>query len=266
MKKWLLGWLSATFCSLLIAGVTVGTFTAVTFSDPAQAVAAEDDDEGDSDDSGSKKPSTNLLVWLYGAAGPLYSFVFLGLSFLLVALTFKYGLAFRRDQNIPAGFAEQFEGLLNEKRFQEVYEMTKNDDSFLGQVLAAGLAKIASGRDQAFKAMEEMTTNISMGTEHGVSIVGLIAGTSTMIGLLGTIDGMIRSFSVIAASTATPKPADLAGGISVAMVTTMMGLVVAIPAIVIYSLLRNRYQRLVYEVGMVSEDLIGKLLASAQKK
>ena len=261
MKKWLLGWLSATFCSLLIAGVTVGTFTAVTFSDPAQAVAQDDDEE-----TTAAAPRESLLIWLYNSAGPLYSFVFLGLSFLLVALSFKYFLAFRKDQNIPPGFAEQFEGLLNERRFQDVYEMTKNDDSFLGQVLAAGLAKIASGRDQSFKAMEDMTTNISMGTEHGVSIVGLIAGTSTMIGLLGTIDGMIRAFSVIARSTATPKPADLAGGISVAMVTTMMGLVVAIPAIVIYSLLRNRYQRLVYEVGMVSEDLIGKLLASAQKK
>ncbi|MDO4551542.1 MAG: MotA/TolQ/ExbB proton channel family protein [Planctomycetia bacterium] len=267
MKKWLFGWLSSILCSLLLAGVSVGTFSAAVFLDTPQ-VAAQDE-EFDEETEGEEAAATDdisLLFWIFQSLGWLYSIVFLSISFLLVALVFKYTLAFRRDQNISPGFPEQFEGLLNERRFQEVYEMTKSDPTFLGQVLAAGLAKISSGRDQALKAMEEMTENISMSTEQGLSIIGLIAGTATMVGLMGTVHGMILSFRVIAVSTTTPKPSELANGISTAMFTTIVGLIVSIPATVAYVLLRNRYQRIVFDVGMLSEDLIGKLLAFAQKK
>ena len=266
MKKRLFGWISATLLSFLMAGVFVGTFAAVTFWDTPQVMAQDDDDDEPRGSAAAAADDISLLVWTYQSLGPLYTIIFLGISFIFVALAFKYALAFRRDQNITPGFVEQFEGLLNERRFQEVYEMTKNDDSFLGQVLAAGLAKIASGREQAMKGMEEMTTNISMGTEQGLSLIGLIAGTSTMVGLLGTVHGMILSFRVIAVSTSTPKPSELANGISTAMFTTIVGLMISIPATVVYVLLKNRYQRIVFDIGMLSEDLIGKLLAFAQKK
>ena len=69
---------------------------------------------------------------------------------------------------------------------------------------------------------------------------------------------MIASFQVIATGGSTPKPADLAAGISTALFTTLVGLAVAIPAIAAYNILRNRVSRLLLEVGVTSEDLMSR--------
>lgn len=270
MKKWLLGWFSAGLCSLLIGAVSLGAFTAVVFLDTPQ-VMAQDDDEDDADGAdtaagGAEKKKVSFLYWVYKSLGLMYSIIFLAISFFFVALSFKYGMALRRDQYIPPGLAEQFEGLLSERRFQEAYEMTKNDESFLGQVLSAGLAKLASGYDKSIQAMEETTESLNMTAEHGISLIGLIGATSTSVGLMGTVQGMIMAFNVIAESPTAPKPNELAGGISTAMFTTIVGLIISIPAICVYTLYRNRHQRLVFDVTLLSEDLIGKVLALAQKK
>ncbi|MDO4574807.1 MAG: MotA/TolQ/ExbB proton channel family protein [Planctomycetia bacterium] len=262
-QSWVLRWLGAGLCSAMFLTFSVGTFTATTFT--ASPVMAQDEEEAAEEDAGGAKKES-LLMWTYHSLGPMYSFIFLGISFALVALGFKYYLALRRTQNIPPALAEQFEALLNERRFQEAYEMTKNDDSYLGQVLSAGLAKLASGYDKSVQAMQETSDSIAMGLEHGLSYVGLIAATSTSVGLLGTVNGMIMSFQVIATSATAPKPNELAGGISTAMFTTMVGLIVAIPAVCLFQVLKNRLARTVFDVGMISEDLLGKVLASAQKK
>ena len=78
------------------------------------------------------------------------------------------------------------------------------------------------------------------------------------MGLFGTVHGMIKSFSVIATSSSTPAPSELAKGISTALFTTLVGLFIAIPAIALYNILRNRVARLVLEVGIVSEGLMGR--------
>jgi biopolymer transport protein ExbB len=77
-----------------------------------------------------------------------------------------------------------------------------------------------------------------------------------MFGLLGTVDGMVAAFDVIAKSSVTPKPSELAAGIGTALVTTVLGLWVAIPSIAYYTVMRNRMQKLLLEVGVVSENLM----------
>ena len=167
---------------------------------------------------------------------------------------------------MPEDLKNQFEELVTNRQFSEAYELVKEDDTYLGKVLAAGMAKVASGMDKSVAAMQETSDDISMSYEQGLSYVGLIAGTSTSVGLLGTVNGMIMSFQVIATATAAPKPNELAGGISTAMFTTMVGLIVSIPAVCLYQVLRNKLTRTVFEVSSISEDLIGKLLAAASKK
>ena len=97
-----------------------------------------------------------------------------------------------------------------------------------------------------------------MKLEHRLSYMQLIGTISPMIGLLGTVHGMIQSFQMIAIGGTAPKPADLAQGISTALFTTLIGLGIAIPAIAIYSILRNRISRLVLEVGILSEGLMSR--------
>jgi biopolymer transport protein ExbB len=87
-----------------------------------------------------------------------------------------------------------------------------------------------------------------------------------MIGLLGTVHGMIASFSVIANSSTTPKPSELAQGISTALFTTLVGLMIAIPAIAMHGFMRNQISRLVLEVGIVSEGLMDRFQNVGDRK
>jgi biopolymer transport protein ExbB len=86
------------------------------------------------------------------------------------------------------------------------------------------------------------------------------------MGLMGTVQGMISSFDKIAMSAVSPKPSELADGISTALVTTLIGLVLAIPAMVFHSILKNRVQRMVLEIGMVSESLMGRFAQVGKQK
>lgn len=225
-------------------------------AEPAAAAPAADADATKA--APGKPKGKSYLIWAAESLGWIYSPVFLLLSFILVALFVMNLLTARRDNICPVHLVEGFEAHLNEKQYQEAYELAKSDDSFLGQVLAAGLAKLSSGYSQAIEAMQEVGEEESMKLDHRLGYMNLIGVISPMIGLFGTVHGMISSFSVIANSTEQPKPNELAEGISVALFTTLAGLFVAIPALAAYNLLRNRVARLTLEVGILSEGLMSR--------
>ncbi len=200
----------------------------------------------------------SYLAWIYEALGPGYTIVFLGLSFTLVALFVMNVLTARRDNVCPQHLLESFEAHLNEQSYQEAYELAKADESMLGMVLSAGLAKLSMGYSQALEAMQEVGEDENMKLEHRLSYMALIGTISPMVGLFGTVHGMIDSFQVIAAGGSTPKASDLAQGISTALFTTLIGLAIAIPAIAAFNILRNRVARLVLEVGICSEDMMSR--------
>ncbi|HEX2474317.1 MAG TPA: MotA/TolQ/ExbB proton channel family protein [Lacipirellulaceae bacterium] len=203
-------------------------------------------------------PRQSYLGWLYESLGLMYSVIFLTLSFALVAFFVMNVLSLRRENILPPQLIEGFEAQLNAKKYQEAYELAKNDESFLGKVLSAGLARLSSGYPQAIEAMQEVGEEENMQLEHRLSYLALIGTISPMFGLLGTVDGMVQAFSVIAHSTVSPKPYELAQGVMTALVTTLVGLWLAIPAIIAFNILRNRIQRLVLEVGIVSENLMSR--------
>ena len=95
--------------------------------------------------------------------------------------------------------------------------------------------------------------------------IARIGSISPMVGLLGTVDGMVQSFVKIANSDTTPKPRELAEGISTALVTTLVGLVLAIPAIIAFNLIKNRITRLVLEVSLMSSNLMSRFETMGKK-
>ena len=210
--------------------------------------------------------SDNLLVWFYQSLGPYYVLIFLALSVTLVSLFVMNMLAARRDTVCPAELVESFEERLNSKDFQGAYDMARTDESVLGQVLSAGLAKLSRGYPKALEGMQEVAEEEAMKLEHRLSYMALIGNLSPMIGLFGTVQGMIASFQVIAAGGSSPKPSDLAAGISTALFTTLVGLAVAIPAIAAYNILRNRVAKLLLEVGVTSENLMSRFEDQGGKK
>jgi biopolymer transport protein ExbB len=206
----------------------------------------------------AKKPSQNMLVTTWHALGPKYAISFLVMSFLLVAILVMLILAVRKDSFVPADLIQGVDASLTDRNLQAAVELVRADESFVGQVVSAGLGKIQSGRAQALEAMQVVGEDEAMKLEHKVGYLALIGNVAPMVGLLGTVDGMVASFGVIANSPTTPKPSALAVGIQTALYTTLVGLVIAIPAIIACNLLRNRIQRLIAEAGSESETMIEK--------
>lgn len=209
----------------------------------------------------------SYLVWFYNALGVRYTVIFLTISFTFVAFFVMNILVNRRDSICPLHLVESFEGHLNDKRYQDAYELAKADESLLGQVLASGLAKLSTGYDNALAAMQETGQEESLKLDQRLSVLALIGTISPMFGLLGTVDGMVQSFQVIARSNTTPKPSQLAQGISMALVTTLVGLWLAIPAIMAFNLMKNRQTKLLLETGIISENLMKRFqgVAAAPK-
>ena len=229
------GWLVAAVP--LVAGVALSTAASV-------AVAQDEflDDEMPAEEEAPQ--SQNLLVFFVTALGPTFSVVFLLISFALVSLVVMGFLQLRQSAMMPPEMVEDFNAHLDAKEWQQAYELASEDGSYLGQVLAAGIGKVSSGYTQAVEAMRDAAANESMRLEHLLSYVGLIGALAPMIGLLGTVWGMVKSFMEIAASTTAPKPAKLAEGISTALITTLIGLVIAIVAVAVFAFFKNRLQSL----------------------
>jgi biopolymer transport protein ExbB len=221
---------------------------------------------GGGEETPAAQPPANALMWLLESLGILYIIVFLLLSFIFVALCVMNFLTARRDSMCPVHLIEGFEACLNEQQYQEAYEMAKSDESILGNVLSAGLAKLSAGYEEAIEAMQEVGEEEDMKLEHRLSYINLIAQISPMVGLFGTVHGMINAFYEIAVGGATPDPNKLADGISKALLTTLIGLFVAIPALAVFRILRNRVQRMMLEIGITSEGLMSRFQSASPKK
>lgn len=235
------------------------TATAVAQDEGATEDAATDD--AAADDTTQPSQNRSFLEWMFEALGPFWMVVFAGLSFVMVALIMMNLLQVRRDVLLPNDFVEEFEQKLNGKDFQGAYEIARNDDSFVARVLAAGMGRLSRGYPEAVEGMQEAGEDENMALEHRLSYLALIGTVAPMLGLMGTVQGMIASFDKIASSAVSPKPSELAEGISTALFTTLIGLGIAVPAMVFYSILKNRIQRLVLEIGMVSEGLMSRFAA-----
>ncbi len=205
----------------------------------------------------------SFLSWMIRASG-FFGLILLLLSFLMVALIMANVLSIRRDNLMPPDLIAAFEEKINTKDYQGAYELAKSDDSFVSRVLAAGLSKLNQGYAEAIEGMQEVGEDENMAMEHKLSYLALIGAIAPMIGLMGTVYGMILSFQTIANSATSPKPSELADGISTALFTTLEGLTVAIPAMIFYSLLRNRVSRFSLEVGMISESLMNRFSSSTK--
>jgi biopolymer transport protein ExbB len=216
-------------------------------------------------DSAAPPQSRSFLAYIARACGWFWGPVFLLSSFILVALIMMNLLQVRRDVLLPTAFVEEFEQKLNAKDFQAAYEFARSDESFVARVLAAGMGRLSRGYEEAVEGMQEAGEDENMALEHRLSYVALLGTIAPMMGLMGTVQGMISSFDVIATSAVAPKPSQLADGISTALVTTLIGLMLAVPAMVFYGILKNRIQRLVLEIGMVSEGLMGRFAAVGKK-
>ena len=233
---------------------------------PAAAPAADVAAAAPADVTAAPVQSRSFLAYIARACGWFWGPAFLLVSFILVALIMMNLLQVRRDVLLPSQFVEEFEQKLKATDCQGAYEFARSDESFVGRVLAAGMGRLSRGYPEAVEGMQEAGEDETMALEHRLSYVAMIGSIAPMMGLMGTVQGMISSFDKIALSVVAPKPSELADGISTALVTTLIGLLLAIPAMVFHGVLKNRIQRLVLEIGMVSEGLMGRFATVGKPK
>ena len=227
-----------------------------------QAAVAQDEAAADAEpvDAGE-----NLLVFYVKALGLRYVVVFLVLSFTLVALLVMCFLQLRRTALMPPELIEAFGKHAEAKEFQQAYDLAKADDSYLGHMLAEGMGNMQSGYASGLAAMQEAEDAEAMKLEHRISYVSLIGALAPMFGLLGTVDGMVAAFMVIARSNTQPRPSDLAVGISQALITTLIGLWLAIPAIACFALFKNWFARLTVEIHEEALRLMAVVQEASRK-
>ncbi len=200
----------------------------------------------------------NYLVWMFRSLGLFFTLVFSVLSLSMVALIVVNVLALRRDVVAPEELATKFGALLDENRFQDAYQLAKDDESILGKTLAVGLSKTSAGYAKAEQAMRDVQEEETMRLEHQIGYLALIGNLAPMIGLFGTVVGMIASFQAIAAGGAAPSPQKLAEGIATALFTTELGLAIALPALFAFDVLKNRLARFMLDISVLSENLMGR--------
>jgi biopolymer transport protein ExbB len=208
-------------------------------------------------------PEQSILGYGLRALGFRYTIPFLFLSFASVALMVMNTMELRRERMCPEHLVATFEEHVRARRYQEAYDVAKADGSFLGQILAAGVSGMAGGPDRANKAMEDAGEEEHMKLEHRLGYMALIGTVSPMLGLFGTVDGMILAFMVIGRTNTTPKPSELADGVATALVTTYVGLAIAIPTITVLNILKNRMARMILEVAITSENVMRRCFEAA---
>ena len=185
-----------------------------------------------------------------------------------IALIIEHCLTIRRDVMLPELTVAQIKTMFDERRFREALEFCENDPSYVASVVHAGLIEAANGYMAMEKAMSDAAEERAARLFRKIEYLNLLGNVSPMLGLFGTVYGMMEAFSTIASKGGTANPADLAHGIMVALFSTFLGLFAAIPALVGYAIFKNRIDQLSIEATLVAEELLAnfKPNRAAQQK
>lgn len=199
------------------------------------------------------------IVLSGGITGLLILLLLLALSITAVYLVFDQFMTLRRNEVIPAGLAEAVRQALLTGRIAEADAACRRSPSVLGFVLHNGLSEMDMGWSQVEKAMEDALAEQSARLMRRIEYLSVIGNIAPMVGLLGTVTGMIFAFQQVAGSQGGANAGDLAEGIYQALVTTVGGLVVAIPSLGAFAIFRNRVDGLIAETAYESQHALSPI-------
>jgi biopolymer transport protein ExbB len=176
-------------------------------------------------------------------------------SILAVAITLERLWTLREQRVVPTELTDKVWQWVENRALSDKQIMALQQHSPLGSVLAAGLASRHRERSVMIQAIEDAGRHVAHDLERFLNTLGSVAAVSPLLGLLGTVTGMIRTFKAITVA-GVGNPAAMAGGIAEALITTAAGLLVAIPALVAYRYLRGRVDALVIQMEKESIKLV----------
>lgn len=192
-----------------------------------------------------------------------WAMLFIGIcSVLAFGLAIERFVHMRPSKMVPSQFVGEVRGFVEQGRYDEAGQRCEETPSPISNVLGVMFERMREGKDATVVAVEDAGAKVMAGLQQKISYLSVIAVISPMIGLLGTVLGMIQAFNVIAFQAGLGKPTLLAAGISKALVTTAAGLIVAIPAMIFYHLLRTKIQTIMTSIEKISEKFIGLIFSS----
>ena len=188
-------------------------------------------------------------------------------SIIAAAIMLERLWTLQEKRVLPGELTEKVWRWVEQRQIQEKHIQALQQNSPLGKILAAGLANRHRDRDIIKESIEDTGRHVVHELDRFVGALGTIASLSPLMGLLGTVLGMIRTFNSIT-TEGIGNPAALAGGIAEALITTAAGLTVAIPALIGYKFLRGRIDRLVVQMEKEAIKLVqtmeGQMLGSGR--
>ena len=185
-------------------------------------------------------------------------------SFLALTVFIERLLSLKREKIMPPDFFKGIRTLILENKIDDAFELCKSNASSLARIIEMGLKNHGKPREAVKEVIEEAGRREVILMDKYTGIIGAIANITPLLGLLGTVSGMIKAFDVISEG-GMGDPAILAGGISEALITTASGLTVAIPAFVAYKFLLSRADSFVFEMEAYSVDLVELLKEEDEK-
>ena len=196
--------------------------------------------------------------------GGVIGFVIWALSIVTVAMSIRFFISIRRANIMPELIQMQIEELFESKDYREAIDVTEIQPDMFSYMLHSALTEAPHGYPAMERAMEEAAEERTTKMLRDIEWLNLIGNIGPMLGLLGTVWGMIGAFFTIVQAGA-PDPGQLAGDIGVALVTTLLGLGVSIPALSIFSIMRNRIDGLSSTSMLACQELISTFRPAAKR-
>ncbi len=224
--------------------------------------AAEEPAAGENGKQGMVNPKNLFEIIRQGGLlmGPLVI-----CSFVTLVFVFERAIALRRGRVIPAPFVKRFLLQLREGKLDrdQALELCKESQSPVAEVFAGAVRKWGRSSVEIEQAMIDSGERMAHGLRRYLRLFNAVATMSPLLGLLGTVFGMIHLFNDIATSDAMGRTELLAGGIAEALLTTAAGLSVAIPALCIYLFFVSRVDRLLVDIDSLGQEVVGAISAEA---
>lgn len=214
---------------------------------------------------GAPKSDTMLTRWVLDG-GP--TMIFIGVAIIaFIALSVYNFMALTKKKFCPDDLKFALLDHMANCRVRSAIELATSHPSYLGRMVAYAFPNIDAtrpedlGRDQVEDAMADFTANENRKIMTWINYISVTAQASPMLGLLGTVIGMVSAFATLKQSGGA-DPAQLAGDISVALLTTLWGLINAIPCIIVFFILKNLFANLVAETVHTCEELLNAAIAT----
>ncbi|HET6439887.1 MAG TPA: MotA/TolQ/ExbB proton channel family protein [Anaeromyxobacter sp.] len=190
------------------------------------------------------------LAEFFQAGGPAMWFNLLGTSVLAIAIIVERTIVLAFRLNLNAGpFMEQIQKLVLSDNVDRAVKLCgAAPDAALSRVVRAGLTRAGKGEQEVSRALEEAVLEVTPGISRRISALWSLANVATLVGLIGTITGLIRTFRSLAAASPEMKSVMLSQGIAEAMNNTAFGLTIAVVCIVAHLLLSAKVKAMIEEV------------------